>query len=835
MSYSTSKNSEQINYPFLLYTHMVCADQRIHNKELIHLETLKQQLRVGERTIEEKEKIFTQNENFLTIEIIAKGVASNQRSEVVWQLLHLAFIDGYCHPLERDMAEQVARIWNWEKTEIHQRIEQLEVRYSPAQATPNKTSILNSIAESFNSIFPGMQTKKQSQGASGSFSQQSELFKKNMILGGKDYDKAIVKCGAIADEDYKLTEAALEKTESTLDKLLKNIQSTTKKINENINKKNKVTTAKEVAKQLGDTRNSIKSEIIKDIKTVRESLYAKQHALRYFTIAFIGKTKAGKSTLHATLIGEGWNEIGKGKQRTTRFNRVYEFGNIRFIDTPGIGAPGGKTDEEITQSIVEESDIICYVVTNDSIQETEFRFLRLLKEKSKPLIILLNVQNNLRDSRRLEHFLKNPDKLFAMDGSSSLGGHIERIRRYAKEHYANDYFEIYPVMLLAAQFSRQSEYQQQQDKLFKASRIKNFLDAIRLSIVTHGVMHRSQTLLGSTVGTINKPCIWITQQTEIYQKWIDKLKNKRSTIQQQIARAKKDNSESLLQQITALFQETLNLVPEFSENNWNLTESDMRQNWKKELNKIEFELRLNDIFKNTSKKFNTDVQEAIQETGKELEIVAKLGGGIFFSTQDTDTILKDILTFVGIIMDVAASIARFFNPMLSFPMTIVSRVISLIANIFKSAETKHSEAVQNISNSLRTQLYEQKQRTLNDAKNSFDKSCDTVTENIHSYFEELIAQLEVFVTHLKTSEIELSKEANYLNHAYAKRIIDWYLDKNEPLTNENINKSIAKVERDFGRSIVIYTTFDLTTKKSEDIIKKVLQENVFIQSINSNK
>ena len=54
--------------------------------------------------------------------------------------------------------------------------------------------------------------------------------------------------------------------------------------------------------------------------------------------------------------------------------------------------------------------------------EAEFQFLRLLKDNTKPLIILLNVDKNFRDSRRgsyeLKRFLKNPDKLFAMDGSS---------------------------------------------------------------------------------------------------------------------------------------------------------------------------------------------------------------------------------------------------------------------------------------------------------------------------------------------------------------------------------------------------------------------------------
>jgi len=84
-------------------------------------------------------------------------------------------------------------------------------------------------------------------------------------------------------------------------------------------------------------------------------------------------------------------------QRTTRFNRVYTWKRIRIIDTPGIGAPGGKTDEEIAESIVDESDVICFLVKNDSIQESEFEFLRLIRKRNKPVIILLNAKENLEN------------------------------------------------------------------------------------------------------------------------------------------------------------------------------------------------------------------------------------------------------------------------------------------------------------------------------------------------------------------------------------------------------------------------------------------------------
>lgn len=238
-----------------------------------------------------------------------------------------------------------------------------------------------------------------------SIGQQIEQLRQEILLARPDYDEAIQRCAIIANEDYQYAEPALRSTDATLHKLGNNIKTATAEIEQKTRNKGQATTAKEVAKQLENSRRSLTAEIIKEIGNVRESLRAKQRALNHFSIAFMGKTKAGKSTLHAIITNEGWEAIGVGKQRTTRLNWVYEWKNIRIIDTPGIGAPNGKTDEEIARSVIDESDIICYVVTNDSIQEPEFSFLKVLKEKAKPLIILLNVKHNLRDPRRLENFL----------------------------------------------------------------------------------------------------------------------------------------------------------------------------------------------------------------------------------------------------------------------------------------------------------------------------------------------------------------------------------------------------------------------------------------------
>ncbi len=657
MSDSTTTADEPLDYSFLLVTHMVCADQQIHNEELKYLQELEQQIGVGQRTKQEKEKILAQDEHLIPVDVLAQGMRQTQRNgamgQAMRQILTLAYIDGFYSPLEHQMVERVGRIWNWSLEEI-----QRFVKYEEAHIAVQPI--------------------------------QDESSSRDSLWDDRDYETATRQCAEIAREDYTFAEAALQATGATLDNLRQGIQHSIQGIGNKTTGNARAETAKEVAQQLETTKQSLEVEIVKKVKSVRESLDAKQRALNYFTIAFMGKTKAGKSTLHAVMTDEGWDAIGVGKQRTTRLNRVYEWKKIRIIDTPGMGAPGGKTDEEIAKSVIDESDVICYVVTNDSIQETEFEFLRLLKENAKPVIILLNVKNNLRDPRRLEHFLKNPDQLFAMDGQSGLGGHIERIRRYAKEHYANGYFEIVPVMLLAAQLSCEPEHQHHKAQLLKASQMQNFLDKIRLSLVKYGAIRRSQNLLGCTVGNVNNPYRWVTQQAEVYQNLTDKLKKKRDEVRRQIKTAQKDALESLQLQIEAIFQDALNVIPSFAEDYWNSSESDLTSRWEQKLKEIQVESRLEIEYQEAGKTFNKKVQKAIEEVGSELQLIAKLGGLKFsFSKQDTDD-EQNFLRIGGGILAVAGALMAFVPPLAAIGLVIgiVGGVISFIGGFLKSKEQK---------------------------------------------------------------------------------------------------------------------------------------------------
>lgn len=827
---------ESLDYGFLLLAHIICADQQIHSHESRALRDLAKQAHIHELTLQEIEKILGQDDTQITLEKSAQNVPIGQRSEVLKQILAIAYIDGYFSPQERETVNQIAQIWGIDEHEIEDVLEEAQ-GFSRSRVNNNTgvdedksgLSVGARLLKGAESVLSKSLITKLTELAPDHIGEKIERLQREILLSGPEYDDAIQRCAQIAKEDFKYADQSLRVTFSALRNLGNDLQHVIHTIQQKTVGKGEYQTAKDVAKQLEQTRRNLSAEILHNLESVREALQAKQRSLNHFSIAFMGRTKVGKSTLHAVITGEGWESIGIGKQRTTRYNRVYEWKNIRIIDTPGIGAPGGKTDEEIARSVIEEADVICYVVTDDSIQESEFAFLKALKKKTKPLIILLNIQYNLRDSRRLEHFLKNPERWFEKEGKSGIGGHLNRINRYAQQHYANDYLTVIPVMLLAAQIAQEPEFEQHSKQLFKASRIQDFLDSIRASLIDYGAIRRSQTLLGSTVGSVDTPHQWITQQATTYDDLAAQLQEKRQNLNQQLEKAEKDHQEELQQKIREIFQSAFDQINPFAEMHWETNEHQMKSGWKEVLNRLAFENRLKAAAESAGQHFQHEVQEAIEEIGNELKIINQLQSSSFqFSEQDSNFFDKNFVRITGIVMVAAGAILASVFPPLGL-LGVAGGITSWLAGKFKSRDQKRHEAVANISTSLRRQLEEQQEKILQQSQENFRNYCKSVAASVDNYFEELIQGIEGIASQLKSAKGKLANSANYLNRAYAKRIVDWATDQPESLTDISISKKIRKVNRNFGRTLQIQTTATLPLTKSQDEICTILQEHVSIQ------
>ncbi|MEB3343341.1 GTPase [Okeania sp.] len=826
--------NQDLDYPFLLVTHIVCADQQIHSEESKALDELAKQSQVGTRTLAEMEKILAQDEQQLSVAEIALRVAPKQRNETMWQMLSIAYVDGFCSTLERQMAQQVAQIWGWSDGELERQIEETgafaDTRFivggNKEEVSLGARMLKNADSLLSKALVDKLATFSRKQ-------QKVEQLRREILLSGLEYDEVIHQCAVIAEEDYLFGERALKYTDKALQNLGISLQKAIAEIKDKSSEKGANSPAEEVANQLEGICKELTAKIIKKIDGVRESLCSKERALNHFSIAFMGKTKVGKSTLHAIITNNGWDAIGVGKQRTTRFNRVYEWKNIRVIDTPGIGAPGGKSDEEIAKSIIDESDVICYVVTNDSIQESEFSFLGLLKQKAKPLIILLNVKYNLRDNRRLEYFLNNPNKLFEMKGKSGIGGHINRIRSYAQKYYGNDYFSIVPVMLLAAQISVETEDKRRKNELFQASRIQDFLDSLRESLMKDGKIRRSQTLLGSTVGAIEDPLKWLRLLSEVYANLAQVLKNKREEIEKKIYRSRQNCLLFLVQEIKIVFEDALNIIPSFAEDYWDKNDRELKEGWQTKIKEIDLEKRLESCYKLASEKFNREVTEVVEEVGSELQLIAQ-SEAFDLSEQDASFLDNSFVRIASSFVLIAGTIFTFLTPVGIFAgltLGIFGTVLTTINGLFKSIDQRRTEAFQKIFESLSNQVIFQRETTVKKFESEFSKSCQLVSENIDDYFDNLSRELEKISEESELTKRKLESGVNYLNRAYAKRIIDLLTENYEPLAEVRINEIIGKVRREFGKKIIISTKTQVPISKTSEEINLVIQEDVTIKYI----
>jgi len=256
----------------------------------------------------------------------------------------------------------------------------------------------------------------------------------------------------------------------------------------------------------------------------------------------------------------------------------------------------------------------------------------------------------------------------------------------------------------------------------------------------------------------------------------------------------------------------------------------MKSSWKETLKSVAFEAQLTAASENASQNFQHNVQEAIEEIGKELKIINQLPGNDFkFTEQDSSFFNKDFVRISGMVLVAAGAILTFVFPPLGL-LGVAGGIVSWLSGQFKSQDQKRHEAVKNISKFLSEQLEEQQEQVIQQAKENFEKSSQVIATTIDDYFEELIEGVGAIATQLKSTQGKLSNASNYLNRAYAKRIVDWATDQYEPLTDITISKKIRRVNRVFGRSLQIQTITTLPLTKSQDEICNVLQERVSVQS-----
>ena len=830
MTKTITRPNEPLHWTLLLMGHVACSDEQVHIKEMRYLETLASAVGANAATQEALESVLANSTSAPSIDACASGVPVSERPEALRGLLALAYAEGVLDDRERTLILSIGRSWGYKAEMIDQWCseakERARVEGGNNKESPGASSVAAQLLNGLESLLSKALVDRLTLGA---FSNTLQELRNQFLLAGPKYDAAIANCEKVALEDLTVAEDCLKDGKEILEALSAIIEKRIQELSNTATRRG-ASTAKEVIAQFRKTGNSLCEQIGKDLESVRAALARKRRAAGFFTISFLGKTKSGKSTLHAVLTGEGWDSIGIGTQRTTRYNRVYEWKRVRIIDTPGIGAPGGRTDEEIARSVLDESDIVCFLLTNNNQQETEFRFLGALKEKSKPLIILLNVQENLQQPERLERFLKAPEKSFSMN-AGQLGGHVQRIRRYAAQSYGNDLFEIIPVQLLAAQLSRRTDHVGLSKALMRASQLQQFLDAIRVSIIEDGVMRRSQTLLGCSAADLLRPRTWLTEQADVFRSLAQQLESKATEARSRIEKEGNDCLDTCGTDLEAVFHEVGRSVQAFAENHWEDDEKSLTRAWKGHLASHRFQERIEGACQAAATTFSARVESILHEIGKDLRLTEALQAFSFtLEEQDSSTMTKTALKWGGNALGVAAAVMAFIPGLQLFALGagILAAGFRIFSDWFTSRAEKRSKAVAAISKSLRTQLTQSRDQIIPAQKAALRKMHADTTNALDAYFS-------VMVSGLRDLEVELSKAAKDLGvaqgrigFAYAMRVIDFAEGVTGELSEHRIQSTVAGFKREIGRSLQIQVHKPVKLLRSSEELSQILQERISI-------
>lgn len=796
---------------YLLGCYMVIVDKEINQMEVDVLDNYLP-LSKEDELYHQRMQIFSDDEERIKLkDILDKLVMANysvaQKTEIVTLLARIAYGDDYMASSELELLIKVGKLL---KLDIGQIIEETQSESNKRIDSSQLSSLKRFVGKMENTIYQ-------------SFANSDKKSVVDMMLGGLGYSASIAQITEDAEKDLARVTRIIDDLNSMLNEEynhLASIKPSSKKVSKEVLK---------IEQIIQGIRGSFNEIIDNSLASNREVLDKKRRNIRYFTIAFMGRTKAGKSTLHKVITQQENDDIGVGKLRTTRYNRSWYWNKLRIVDTPGIGAPGGEADTEIAKSIIDEADVVCYVVTSDSIQETEFDFFSTIKERNKPLYIILNVKSNLNQAIRLKRFIANPDDWRLGDGPQSIKGHIERIHDKLDGKYNMDAVRIIPIHLLAAQIALSGEQDSKTSKiLFDASNISEFTNSVKKEVQLSGSLKKSLSVIDGTSYQINT--IWhkIYADLKSLKEGNDVLKKKQAKNYTFF----KNELTQVEQYLKTIFQGTRddlhNRASAFASEHYD--DEDAGKAWSKDMvvksiNK-RLEQQIQERFNDLNEKIKSELEEMIMDMRISLA-TNNIGSNVSGESVTNTRLVSNM--FVGVLA-VALCV---WNP-LGWGIAL-STVVGIIGKFFTSLFTSKSEKIRKATENLRKQLcdsidsgidknlkqvLENTRKSINDTYKSIDSVLKAYTKNA----DDIITDMDRLVKQVQEKE-------NAINSLVSLRILD-FVGKNpvkEISINEMSNQVLCDgypVERDWQKQSIKFLYNTGLTDKNIQKIEKATQMTI---------
>lgn len=799
---------------YLLGCYMVIVDKEINQMEVDVLDNYLP-LSKDDELYHQRMQIFSDDEERTKLkDILDKLVMANysvaQKTEIATLLARIAYGDDYMATSELELLNKVGKLL---KLDIDQIIEETQSESNKRIASSQLSSLKRFVGKMENTIYQN-------------FANSDRKSVVDMMLGGLGYSASIAQITEDAEKDLARVTRIIDDLNGMLNEEynhLATIKPSSKKVSKEVLK---------IEEIIQGIRGSFNEIIDNSLTSNREVLDKKRRNIRYFTIAFMGRTKAGKSTLHKIITQQENDDIGVGKLRTTRYNRSWYWNKLRIVDTPGIGAPGGEADTEIAKSIIDEADVVCYVVTSDSIQETEFDFFSTIKERNKPLYIILNVKSNLNQAIRLKRFIANPNDWRIGDGPQSIKGHIERIHDKLDGKYNMDAVRIIPIHLLAAQIALSGEQDSKTSKiLFEASNISEFTNSVKKEVQLSGSLKKSLSVIDGTSYQINT--IWHKIYTDLksLKEGNEVLKKKQAKNHMFFKKELAQVEQYLMDIFKNTKKEFKNRASTFASEHYD--DEEAGKAWSndavvKSINK-RLEQQIQERFNDLNEKIKSELEEMIMDM--RISLATNNIGSNVSGESVTNTRLA-----ANVFVSVISATLFVWNP-LGWSVAVLA-VVGIIGSFLSSLFTSKSEKIRKATDKLRKQLYDSIDsgidKNLKQVLENTRKSINDTYKSIDSVLKAYTKNADDIITDMDRLVKQVQEKENAINSLVSLRILD-FVGKNpvkEISINEMGNQVLCDeypVERDWQKQSIKFLYNTGLTDKNIQKIEKATQMTIKIK------
>lgn len=583
-----------------------------------------------------------------------------------------------------------------------------------------------------------------------------------------EFKAALKKCSQTARQSYGKSFFYTKRIEAILKQLNTNISATIfQKI---LNTKN--AQKFDFAKTLDQIESDIKILSEESLEDLVISLNEKRKHLKDFTVALFGRTKAGKSTLRETLTRGNGSTIGKGSQRTTRDVKEYCWQGLRLLDTPGIEAYKGDDDTQKANNVIDQSDIVLFLTTDDSVQPGEFEAMAHFQKNSKYFAVILNVKHDISNSfEDLQMFIDIPEMVFGEERLKQHQYHIQnsiksQVKKIVhdqkltqhKHHIENhiqdflnlDDLDIVCIHAQAGFLSTKEEYQGYSSQLWELSKIEQLYSLITYQIYTNGQKLRISTFSDSLmkfIVEIEKELDDAKQKLDKQWKFMEEQKQKLINL---FLEAKEEGNIKIQSECDSLFNRIDNQIGTFVDKYEEMDRDSRKKEWQEIVDEKNIqksiENLINEIFKDMDEKLKEFKQE-YEYDANNINIDVENVKTHDFRKGRSRSDMNWTSVAIGAVGGAAFVAANWWNPggwvvaagWIATGVSIATKVAAEWKN--REEEETYKNNIQKEKDSLRKQVSEIKQATIKAYE-------DCLCQNINKYENQVINQIDLYINGL---------------------------------------------------------------------------------------